>query len=219
MKQPRSLLDRTLVVTTLVCLLPLVFSALVYAELPDQVAIHFNAAGVPDNFASKAFAAFGLPLLLTLLNVVLQITLKADPKRDPNERIYHISRWLIASLNLFLTPLTLLIALGKPIEVQRVVPMAVSILLLIIGNYLPKCKQNYTIGIKIPWTLASEYNWRKTHRFAGWLWTVVSIAFILGLLLNLDAAPLFIIGIPILVIVPAIYSFILYRTEQTSDTV
>ncbi len=219
MKQPRSLLDRTLVVTTLVCLLPLVFSALVYAELPDQVAIHFNAAGVPDNFASKAFAAFGLPLLLTLLNVVLQIALKADPKRDPNERIYHISRWLIASLNLFLTPLTLLIALGKPIEVQRVVPMAVSILLLIIGNYLPKCKQNYTIGIKIPWTLASEYNWRKTHRFAGWLWTVVSIAFILGLLLNLDAAPLFIIGIPILVIVPAIYSFILYRTEQTSDTV
>lgn len=219
MKQPRSLLDRTLVVTTLVCLLPLVFSALVYAELPDQVAIHFNAAGVPDNFASKAFAAFGLPLLLTLLNVVLQIALKADPKRDPNERIYHISRWLIASLNLFLTPLTLLIALGKPIEVQRVVPMAVSILLLIIGNYLPKCKQNYTIGIKLPWTLASEYNWRKTHRFAGWLWTVVSIAFILGLLLNLDAAPLFIIGIPILVIVPAIYSFILYRTEQTSDTV
>lgn len=219
MKQPRSLLDRTLVVTTLVCLLPLVFSALVYAELPDQVAIHFNAAGVPDNFASKAFAAFGLPLLLTLLNVVLQVALKADPKRDPKERIYHISRWLIASLNLFLTPLTLLIALGKPIEVQRVVPMAVSILLLIIGNYLPKCKQNYTIGIKLPWTLASEYNWRKTHRFAGWLWTVVSIAFILGLLLNLDATPLFIIGIPILVIVPATYSFILYRTEQTSDTV
>ncbi|MFA6774205.1 MAG: DUF1648 domain-containing protein, partial [Sphaerochaeta sp.] len=90
MKQPRSLLDRTLVVTTLVCLLPLVFSALVYAELPDRVAIHFNAAGEPDNFASKAFAAFGLPLLLTLLNVVLQVALKADPKRDPKERIYHI---------------------------------------------------------------------------------------------------------------------------------
>ena len=143
MKQSRTLLDRTLVITTLVCLLPLLFSALVYADLPDQVAIHFNAAGEPDNYAPKAFAAFGLPLLLTLLNVVMQIGLKADPKRDPKERIYHISRWLIAPLNLFLSPLTLLIAMGKPIEVERVVPMGFSILFLIIGNYLPKCKQNY----------------------------------------------------------------------------
>ncbi len=219
MKQPRPLLDRTLLITTLVCLLPLIFSAMVYADLPERVAIHFNTAGEPDKYASKAFAAFILPLLLTALNILLQIALKTDPKRDPEERIYHISRYLIPSLTLFLSPLTLLIALGKPIEVQKIVPMAVSILLLIIGNYLPKCKQNYTIGIKLPWTLASQYNWKKTHRFAGWLWSAVSIAFILGLLLNLDAAPLFFIGIPILVIAPAIYSFVLYRREPANDTV
>ena len=199
MKQSRTLLDRTFVITTLVCLLPLVFSAVVYADLPDQVAIHFNAAGEPDNYAPKAFAAFGLPLLLTLLNVVMQIGLKADPKRDPKERIYHISRWLIAPLNLFLSPLTLLIAMGKPIEVERVVPMGVSILFLIIGNYLPKCKQNYTIGIKLPWTLAS-------------------IVFIIGLLLNLDAVPLFFVGLPLLAIAPTVYSFLLFRKEQPSDT-
>lgn len=199
MKQSRTLLDRTFVITTLVCLLPLVFSAVVYADLPDQVAIHFNAAGEPDNYAPKAFAAFGLPLLLTLLNVVMQIGLKADPKRDPKERIYHISRWLIAPLNLFLSPLTLLIAMGKPIEVERVVPMGFSILFLIIGNYLPKCKQNYTIGIKLPWTLAS-------------------IVFIIGLLLNLDAAPLFFVGLPLLAIAPTVYSFLLFRKEQPSDT-
>jgi uncharacterized membrane protein len=199
MKQSRTLLDRTFVITTLVCLLPLVFSAVVYADLPDQVAIHFNAAGEPDNYAPKAFAAFGLPLLLTLLNVVMQIGLKADPKRDPKERIYHISRWLIAPLNLFLSPLTLLIAMGKPIEVERVVPMGFSILFLIIGNYLPKCKQNYTIGIKLPWTLAS-------------------IVFIIGLLLNLDAVPLFFVGLPLLAIAPTVYSFLLFRKEQPSDT-
>ncbi len=199
MKQSRTLLDRTFVITTLVCLLPLVFSAVVYADLPDQVAIHFNAAGEPDNYAPKAFAAFGLPLLLTLLNVVMQIGLKADPKRDPKERIYHISRWLIAPLNLFLSPLTLLIAMGKPIEVERVVPMGFSILFLIIGNYLPKCKQNYTIGIKLPWTPAS-------------------IVFIIGLLLNLDAVPLFFVGLPLLAIAPTVYSFLLFRKEQPSDT-
>lgn len=218
MKQLRALLDRTLIVTTLVCLLPLVFSALVYADLPDQVAIHFNAAGEPDNYAPKAFAAFGLPLLLTLLNIVMQVALKTDPKRDPKERIYLISRWMIAPLNLFLSPITLLIALGKPIPVERVVPLAVSIVFLIIGNYLPKCKLNYTIGFKLPWTLASEYNWKKTHRFAGWLWTGVSIILILGMLLGFSAVPFFLIGIPVIAIMPVLYSFILSRTEGSTDT-
>lgn len=219
MKQMRSLFDRTLIITTIVCLFPLVFSVMVYKDLPDQVAIHFNAAGNPDGYASKVFAAFILPLLLTLLNVVLQVALKTDPKRDPSERIYHISRWIIAPLNLFLCPLTLLIALGKPIQVERVVPMAVSIVFLIIGNYLPKCKLNYTIGFKLPWTLASEYNWKKTHRFAGWLWTGVSIICILGMLVGLSAVPLFLVGIPIIAVAPVLYSFILSRAEQATDTV
>jgi len=89
--------------------------------------------------------------------------------------------------------------MGKPIEVERVVPMGFSILFLIIGNYLPKCKQNYTISIKLPWIPAS-------------------IVFIIGLLLNLDAVPLFFVGIPLLAIAPTVYSFLLFRKEQPSDT-
>ncbi|WP_332447196.1 SdpI family protein [Sphaerochaeta sp.] len=218
MKKQNSLIDRTLVVTTLVCLLPLVFSLVVYRRLPDRVPIHFNVAGEPDNYAPKAFAAFGIPLLLALLNVVLQIVLKTDPKRDPKERIYLISRWILAPLSLLLTPLSLLIALGSPLRVEKVVPLAVAFLFLLIGNYLPKCKQNYTIGIKLPWTLADEENWKKTHRFAGWLWTIGSLLLIILLLLGFPSGISFFSILVILAFAPMIYSFALSRKNGPIDT-
>lgn len=213
MKSKTKLIDRTLVLTTLVCILPILFSLSVYDRLPQQVPIHFDASGNPDNYAHKAFAAFGIPLLLAFFNFILQLGLKFDPKRDTSSRIYHISRWIIASVSLLVMPITLLIALGNDIPVEKVVPLFVSMLFLILGNYLPKCKQNYTIGIKLPWTLASEYNWNKTHRFAGWVWTAVSIILLAGLLLNLNSALLFMIAIPVLTFLPIIYSFVLSFRE------
>ena len=74
-------IDLTLITTTLLCLLPLLFSAFLYDKLPEQVAIHFDASGNPNNYAPKAFAAFGLPLLLTGLNIFLQVVLNNDPKK------------------------------------------------------------------------------------------------------------------------------------------
>ena len=62
---------------------------------------------------------------------------------------------------------------------EVVMTVLIGVIFTIIGNYLPKCKQNYTIGIKIPWTLNNEENWNKTHRFAGWLWTVCGILIML----------------------------------------
>ena len=218
MNKKATLIDRTLIITTLLCLLPLVFSALVYKDLPEQVAIHFDVHGVADNYASKAFAAFGLPILLALMNVLLQIALTSDPKRDPSAKIYTLSRWILAPFSLFTSSLTLLIALGHPIKVERIVPLFVSIILLLIANYLPKCKQNYTIGIKLPWTLASQTNWRKTHRLAGWLYCIISIIFILSIILNWNVAFIFFIGLALMLVVPVVYSFFYHLRHPAIDT-
>ena len=88
-------------------------------------------------------------------------------------------------------------------------PTMGGLMFIIVGNYLPKCKQNYTIGIKIPWTLNSEENWNKTHRFAGWLWTICGILIMLTGFLGS-----FWVFLPIallMVIVPVVYSYILHR--------
>ncbi len=218
MKKPNKLIDTTLIVTTLVCLIPLIFSAIVYTQLPDQIPIHFNISGEPDNYASKAFGAFGMPLLLALLNIVVQLVLKTDPKRDTASKLYKISRWTIPVLTLFISPLTLLLALGEPIRVEKVVPLMISILFLVIGNYLPKIKQNYTVGIKLPWTLASETNWKKTHRLAGWIWIICSLIFIVTIFFNFYIAWVFFGGLVIMVGVPLIYSFVLGRKEEAEST-
>ena len=88
------------------------------------------------------------------------------------------------------------------------VNIIVSIVFLVIGNYLPKCKQNYTTGIKIPWTLNSTENWNRTNRLAGWLFMAGGILFFLNAFLQWSGMFLIIIGIALL---PIIYSFILYK--------
>ena len=101
------------------------------------------------------------------------------------------------------------IALGKAVDALLLMPLVMGVLFLIIGNYMPKCKQNYTIGIKIPWTLDNEENWNKTHRFAGFLWVICGIAIMITGFLGS-----FWIFLPIallMVIAPIVYSYLLHK--------
>ena len=65
--------------------------------------------------------------------------------------------------------------LGYAVDISYIGGLCVGMVLIAVGNYLPKARQNYTIGIKLPWTLANEENWNRTHRFAGYLWVVCGI--------------------------------------------
>ena len=211
-------IDKTMLITTLVCLLPLGLSAFLYGRLPAQIPIHFNLAGIADNYASKTFGAFILPLMMTLVNVLLQFILNNDPKREQGQPLRDMSKWIIPILSLLITPLTLFKALGHDIRLERVIPILVALLFLVIGNYLPKCKHNYTVGIKIPWTLASEENWNRTHRFAGWVWSIASILMLASALTGWLVSGIFIVCISTMIIGPVIYSFLFYKKSKSNDT-
>lgn len=211
------ILDKTLCLSTLVCLLPIVLSWVVYPELPERVAVQWGVDGLPSNYAPRAFAAFGLPLLLAAVNVITQLSLNGDPKRQGQSAVLRrLARWLIPVVSLVMVPVTLFIAMGAVIPVEKIALPLVGVLFLLFGNYLPKCRRNYTMGIKLPWTLDSEENWNKTHRMAGFLWMAGGVVWIVcafcgwylasGILVVLMAA------------LPALYSFLLYcgkrkRTE------
>jgi len=75
-------IDILVIITTIICLLPMILSVLVYKQLPEQVAIHFNSAGIPDGFAPRAVAAFGLPLLMAVINLYTHFMLNKDPKKQ-----------------------------------------------------------------------------------------------------------------------------------------
>ena len=202
---------KMLIVTTLICLLPLLAGALVYSRLPEQVATHFDLQGNPDGWSSRAFAAFGLPGILLAVNLLLPFLLRADPKhKNMSGALVNITIWTVPVVSLLCSGLTLGRALGYDLRIEMVLPVFMGILFILIGNYLPKTKQSYTMGIKLPWTLASEENWNRTHRLAGFLWVIGGAFFIVMSFIGWNFIA-FLIPITLMVLVPTVYSYLLYR--------
>ena len=202
---------KMLIWTSLVCLIPLIVGAAVYSRLPETMATHWNLSGEPDGWSSRAFAVFGLPGILLAVNLFLPFALKADPKRENmSDKLVLISLWTIPLVSLLCCGLTLARGLGYEVRVERWVPVFMGVLFIVIGNYLPKTKQSYTMGIKLPWTLASEENWNRTHRLAGFLWVIGGALFILMSFIGWSMAA-FLSIIALMVLVPMVYSYLLYR--------
>ena len=201
---------KVLIITSIVILLPILAGVILWNQLPNPMPTHWNASGEIDGWSSKAFAVFGLPWILLAAQWLCLLGTAADPKKkNHSDKIIHLVLWIIPVLSVVLHTITYLTALGYGVRMEVVMPVLMGLIFTIIGNYMPKCKQNYTIGIKIPWTLDNEENWNKTHRFAGWLWTFCGVAIMLTGFLGS-----FWIFLPIallMVIVPVLYSYLLHR--------
>ena len=70
---------RTWIITTIICLIPIIVGIFLYKKLPDQVVTHWDSAGNPNGWSSKFFGVIGLPGLLLLLNMIFPVLLKVDP--------------------------------------------------------------------------------------------------------------------------------------------
>ena len=201
---------KVLIITSIIILLPILAGVVLWDQLPDPMPTHWNAAGEIDGWSSKPFAVFGLPWILVAAQWLCMLATGADPKKkNHSDKMIHLVLWIIPVMSVVLHTITYLTALGYGVRMEVVMPVLMGLIFAIIGNYLPKCKQNYTIGIKIPWTLNNEENWNKTHRFAGWTWTFGGIAIMLTGFLGS-----FWIFLPIallMVFVPVIYSYLLHR--------
>ena len=201
---------KLLVITSIVILLPIVAGVILWNQLPQQMPSHWNAAGEIDGWSSKPFSVFGMPLILLAFHWLCVIATGADPKKtNHSDKIIHLVFWILPVLSVVLHAITYLAAMGKEARIETVMPVLLGLLFAVIGNYLPKCKQSYTVGIKIPWTLNSEENWNKTHRLAGRIWLICGIAMMLTGFLG---SYWICMGITlVMVAVPVVYSYILYR--------
>ena len=201
---------KLIIITSVVLLLPILAGILLWNQLPDRLPTHWNAAGEVDGWSSKPMAVFGLPLLMLGAQWICVLATLADPKKkNHSEKVLGLVFWLVPLLSLVLTAVTYCAAMGTEVRIQVLINVLMGLMFVVIGNYLPKCKQNYTIGIKIPWTLDSEENWNKTHRVAGFLWVVGGIIMILtgfwgGFWLTVSVSA-------IMALLPIIYSYVLYR--------
>ena len=205
---------KTLIITSIVTILPMLIGVICWNRLPDVMATHFGLNNEANGFSSKALAVFGLPaFLLAILWVGAFVTSRDPKKQNISPKVFSLTLWIVPVLSLFVAAIMYPINLGYKLDVIFFAELLLGLLFIIIGNYLPKARQNYTIGIKIPWTLANEENWNRTHRLAGYLWMIFGILMILiGVTRFVPAA--WLIGIILMtVLVPCIYSFWLHASK------
>ncbi|WP_302245818.1 SdpI family protein, partial [[Ruminococcus] torques] len=155
--------------------------------------------------------------ILTAIHVLcLFVTLNDPKKKNIHKKPMALIFWLVPVISLLANCSTYLIALGVDFSIEIFISALIGVFFIVLGNYMPKLQQNYTIGIKLPWTLNSEENWNRTHRLGGKLYIVMGIAMILmsfiDSLLGSEAAAWIILSvITIGAIIPAAYSFYLYK--------
>lgn len=202
----------TMFITTGICLAPILAGVLLYNQLPDMIPTHFNFSGEVDGWSSKAMAVFGLPGFVAAVNVLLHIMLRDDPKRaNIDGKMKAVAIWTVPVMSVLVSTMTLGAAIGVNLWVERVMPALMGILFILLGNFMPKTKQSYTTGIKLPWTLNSEENWNRTHRLAGFLWVLGGAAFLLVTLLDVWNGIVLGVILGVMVLVPTVYSYILHK--------
>lgn len=203
----------TIIFTSVITVLPIFAGLILWNRLPDEIATHFGTDNTPNGYSSKAFAVFGLPLIMLGIHLICLIGTNADPKRkNISDKAIGTVLWIIPIISLVLMGATYAYALGNKIKIGFIVLMLLGVLFILLGNYLPKTKQNYTFGLRIPWTLNDGENWVKTHRLSGWL-MVIGGAVICATAIFENPWIFFPVVIAMLLI-PVAYSYKLYKDKD-----
>ncbi|MDO4598821.1 MAG: SdpI family protein [[Ruminococcus] gnavus] len=197
------------IITSIVTLFPMFIGFLLWNRLPEKVATHFSG-GVADGWSTKLSAVVFLPVVLLVIHLFcLGVTLNDPKKRNIGNMMMSVIFWIVPVLSLVSNLSIYGYALGMDLNIEMIVGILVGAMFLLLGNYMSKSHQNYTVGIKLPWTLNSEENWNRTHRLAGKLWIFAGILFIGNIFFQNWQIP-FVVTIAV-VIIPMIYSFLLYK--------
>ena len=205
-----------LAVSSLAVILPMIFGFILWGKLPESIATHWGADGNPNGWSSKPFAVIFLPLFLLAIHWLCIIATSRDKKNaNQNLKLMGLTYWIVPVASLVMNAIVYAAALGKEVDVMLFLPIFMGVLFLFVGNYLPKCTQSRTVGIRIKWTLEDEENWNATHRLAGKVWVIGSIVILASVLLPENISVWVMIGATsLMAIVPIVYSYCFHRKKK-----
>ncbi len=201
-------------------ILPFIALAIALPSLPDRVPMHFDAHGNVNRYGSPMEL-----MILPGINVLVAILLYFIPRLDPKKANINASmpayRWIRLFIAAFFTAifaLTLATSFNPMLDAAPLIAIGLLCLFFGLGFAMPKLKQNYMIGIRLPWTLESEDNWNRTHAFAGKLWVRGSLVGMVLALIFQSASIFIAVGtVIVMTIWTGIYSYRIFQEEKKAN--
>lgn len=191
-----------------------------FPQLPDPVPTHWNAAGEVDGWTPKPWGVWLMPVLSLGTFLVLLVFPVISPKGfrlEQSRRAYDIVLFVVVCFMALTQLFSFRSAISGGQELMQFVPVAVGMLFLVLGNYLGKFQKNFFIGIRTPWTLASDEVWNRTHRLGGYMFMAGGVVIIFSGLLGLGVE-WFIATVIVIAVIPTLYSLLLYRRLEGFDS-
>jgi uncharacterized membrane protein len=211
-------------VALIVCLLPITYLLYIYPQLPNTVALHFDAKGDPNGWGPKS-EVWLVVLLLAGLSLGISVLLRFLPKIDPKKKVRYSEGALARigyAITFFMAALNVMIVYASlhghfAMKESLFFPL-IGLFYAYLGNLFNNLKPNYFVGIRTPWTLENEAVWRKTHQWGGRVWVIGGLALAVATFV-LPSGPTFIVfisGTLCLALAPVIYSYWYYQQLQKS---
>ena len=196
----------------------IVASVALYPSLPEKIPIHWNIRGEVDGYGTKPVGLFLLPATMVGFLAFFKLLPWLSPKDfkiEPFASTFQYIMVTVIGLFAYIHAVAMLstwrhVAGAKGFDMSRVLFAGMFLFLALIGNVLGKVRKNFYVGVRVPWTLASDRVWNDTHRFAAWTMVGGSL---LGFLMVIAGVPISWAFAVLMasVLAPVVYSFVHYK--------
>ncbi len=210
-------LEKTTLLLAILSVMTLLATIAIYSKLPQTIATHFDINGNPDSYGNRStiFITAILPLASLFFMTILP---KIDPRAENYQKFktpYAIIKAVTVTVLIGVHGLIVLYTLKIIDNPSGALAFYIALLFIVMGNYLPKVKHNYFVGVKTPWTLASETSWRTTNRLAGYMFSAVGVLILISLFINQRVAFYIMIGGAIGTgVIATVISYIVFNNEK-----
>ncbi len=186
-----------------------------YNILPNELATHWDINGEADGFGNKFMGLFLIPIITAFIYLLLRLIPIIAPHKKNIAKFIDTYSWFMIILLVFLTYVhfaSIAFNLGYLFDMTNLIMTPMALLIFYSGVLIERAEQNYFIGIRTPWTLASKSVWEKTHKLGGKLFKYAALLILIG---KLTPWPVYVFLISILgsTIIPIVYSYLEFKKE------
>jgi uncharacterized membrane protein len=185
-------------------------------QMPALVATHWNAQGQINGYMTPIYAVGTPMVMIAFLALLTWLLPRISPRRYEIQPFASAFGAVMLAAQAFVWVAAfgvLLNAAGYPVRMPLLCMISLGALLMVIGNYMGKLRQNFFAGIRTPWTLASKTVWERTHRLSGWIFVLAGLAIILIALVHAPFWLMFCV-VAVAVLIPYVYSYVVYRRVE-----